>query len=65
MVLDGHLPCQLSPGPHQIDDRVPDGRRQAMPVGDQLAECLVLPDMFRPATRGYVATFFWNEYLWK
>ncbi len=35
--------------PHEFHDRVPDRRRQAVPACDQLAECLVLPAMFRPA----------------
>jgi len=42
--------------PHLCHDRVPDGRRQTVPIRDQLAECLVLPAMFRPATTDHVVT---------
>ncbi len=38
-----------SVAPGQIHDGGLDGRRQAVPVCDQLAECLVLPAHFRPA----------------
>jgi hypothetical protein len=34
--------------PHQLHDRRPDIRRQAMPRCDKLAECRALPAYFRP-----------------
>ena len=33
----------------QFHARSPDGRRQAVPVCDQLTDCLILPAIFRPA----------------
>jgi len=47
---------RLSIAAYQIQDGDPDGKRQAVPVCDQLAECLGLPAMFRPATRDQVVT---------
>jgi hypothetical protein len=56
--LDGRPRCKLSPSRNQIDDRGPDGRRQAVPACDQLPECLSLPAHFRPATERRVVTTF-------
>src|SRR5271163_3527817 len=56
VVLHGQSPSQLSPGPQQIDDRGPDGRRQTVPVCDQLVECRTLPAHFRPGTSHHVVT---------
>jgi hypothetical protein len=44
--------------PHQFQDCVPDERRQAVPGCDQLAECLVLPAMFRPGTKRHAVTTY-------
>ena len=41
--------CRESAAPRKIHDGGPNGRRQAVPVRDQLTECLVLPASFRPA----------------
>ena len=56
--FDGRPRCKLSPSRNQIDDRGPDGRRQAVPACDQLPKCLSLPADFRPATERRVVTTF-------
>jgi len=58
VVVNGQSASQHSPARQQFDDRVPDGRPQAVLVCDQLSECLIPPAMSRPATRGYVVTTF-------
>jgi hypothetical protein len=56
--IDGVVPPLRFARPHQFHDRVHDRRRQEVPVCDQLAECIVLPAMFRPAIRRHVVTTF-------
>jgi hypothetical protein len=41
----------------QFDDRIPDGRRQTVPPGDQLAECHAVPTQFRQALGALVASY--------
>src|SRR5271154_5723540 len=54
--VGGVLPLLCSARPHQLQDLVPDGRRQAAPACDQLAERLVLPAHFRPAQEMFSIT---------
>ena len=51
--------------PHQFHDLFPEFWRQAVPKGDKLAECLVLPTMFRPGTSIHVVTTFGTNNLRK
>jgi hypothetical protein len=41
--------------PHQLHDRRPDVRRQAVPVRDKLAKGRVVPTLFRHARRAVFA----------
>jgi len=49
--------------PHQCQDRVPDGRRQAVPVRDKLLECRVSADMVQPLAAMLDATIMLRKDL--